>query len=209
MRVLQHPLIHHKMSILRDKNTPSVLFRQVLNEITPLLAYEATYNLPLQPIDIETPICATTGHKIQGKKVALVSILRAGNGLLDGFLQVIPNARVGFVGMERNEQTATAHSYYCKLPQNMEQRHVIVIDPMLATGGSAIATLTQIKQHSPLSITMCALLSAPEGAAALQSAHPDVDIILAQMDEKLNEHAYIVPGLGDAGDRIFGTVVKG
>ncbi len=206
--VLNHPLVHHKMTMLRNKNTPSVLFRQVLHEITPLLAYESTRHLLTEDIFVHTPICGTVGKKIKGKKVAVISILRAGNGLLDGFLNIIPNARVGFVGMERDETTAQAHSYYCKLPKCMEQRHVIVIDPMLATGGSAIATIAKIKKYKPLSVTFAALISVPEGVQALQSAHSDVHIVVATMDEKLNAQKYIVPGLGDAGDRIFGTVEK-
>ena len=203
--VLNHPLVHHKMAMLRSKNTPSVLFRQLLHEITPLLVYESTRHLPVESVSIDTPVCTTTGKKIQGKKVAVISILRAGNGLLDGFLDIIPNARVGFIGMERDESTARAHRYYCKLPNRMRQRHVIVVDPMLATGGSAVSAITQIKQYKPLSITFTALIAAPEGVQALQSTYPDVHIVAAAVDEKLNAQKYIVPGLGDAGDRIFGT----
>lgn len=206
--ILDHPAIVHKLSIMRDKTTPTTLFRQVLREITPLLAYESTRHLPLKTVTIETPLCRTQSHRLQGKKMVLVSILRAGNGMLDGYLDILPNARVGFVGMERDQETATAHSYYCKLPHHMHQRHVIVVDPMLATGGSAVETISKIKQYNPLSITFSALIAAPEGVQALQSAHPDVAIVLAELDEKLNEKSYIIPGLGDAGDRIFGTVEK-
>lgn len=208
LTTLNHPVITHKLSIMRDKTTPTTLFRQILREVTALLAYESTRHLPLKTVTIETPVCETPSNRLKGKKMVLVSILRAGNGMLDGYLDILPNARVGFVGMERNEETALPHSYYCKLPHHMEQRHVIVVDPMLATGGSAIDTITKIKEYNPLSITFSALIAAPEGVNALQSAHPDVDIVLAELDEKLNEKFYIVPGLGDAGDRIFGTVNK-
>ena len=206
--VLDHPAIAHKLAIMRDKNTPTTLFRQVLREITPLLAYEATHDLPTKDVTIETPVCTAKGRHLSGKKMAVVSILRAGNGMLDGFLDVFPNARIGFVGMERDEATAIPHSYYCKLPQHMNERHVVVVDPMLATGGSAVDTINEIKKHNPLSVRFVALVAAPEGVKKLQETHPDVNITTAALDEKLNDKAYIVPGLGDAGDRIFGTLAK-
>ena len=188
--ITNHPLIQHKLSILRDKNTSSKDFRSLVSEIATLECYEATRDLPVQEVEIETPICKCIAHNLEGKKLAFVPILRAGLGMVDGVLSLVPSARV---------------EYYCKLPVDIADRDVIVLDPMLATGGSAIDAISLIKARNPKSIKFMGIIAAPEGLAALQKAHPDVDIYCAALDEKLNEHCYIVPGLGDAGDRIFGT----
>ena len=203
--ITNHPLIQHKLSILRDKNTSSKDFRTLIAEISMLECYEATRDLPLQEIEIETPICKCKAHSIEGKKLAIVPILRAGLGMVDGVLELIPSARVGHIGLYRDPETFKPVEYYCKLPTDISDRDVIVLDPMLATGGSAIDAITLIKQRKPRSIKFMGIIASPEGIKALQEAHPDVDIYCAAEDEKLNEHAYIVPGLGDAGDRIFGT----
>ena len=203
--ITNHPLIQHKLHILRDKNTSSSEFRRLISEIAMLLCYEATRDLELEPIEVETPITTATCSAIAGKKMAFVPILRAGLGMVDGVLQLVPSARVGHIGLYRDPKTLKPVEYYCKLPSDIHEREVIVLDPMLATGGSAIDAITQIKQRGPKSIKFIGIIAAPEGLNALRSAHPDVDSFCAALDEKLNEHGYIVPGLGDAGDRIFGT----
>ncbi len=203
--ITNHPLIQHKLSILRRTETGTNEFRQLVSEIAMLEAYEATRDLPLRPIEITTPIGPCVAHEIDGRKMAIVPILRAGLGMVDGLLTLIPSAKVGHIGMYRDPETLNPVPYYCKLPSDIEERDVIVCDPMLATGGSAIDAINQIKQQNPKSIKFVGLVAAPEGIQALQKAHPDVDIIMAVLDEKLNENGYIVPGLGDAGDRIFGT----
>lgn len=203
--ITNHPLIQHKLSILRDKNTSSKDFRELVKEISMLICYEATRDLPLQEIEIETPVAVAKAKSIAGKKLAFVPILRAGIGMVDGMLALLPSARVGHIGMYRDPDTHMPVEYYCKLPADVNERDVIVLDPMLATGGSAIDAINQIKKRNPHSIKFIGMIAAPEGLKALQEAHPDVDVYLAALDEKLNEHAYIIPGLGDAGDRIFGT----
>ena len=203
--VFDHPLIQHKLSILRDKNTSVKVFREIVSEIAMLMCYEATRDLPLQEVEIETPIAMAKAKVISGKKLAFVPILRAGTGMLDGVLALVPSAKVGHIGMYRDPETVKPVPYYCKMPSDIAQREVIVLDPMLATGGSAIDAIAQIKSYNPKSIKFMGIIAAPEGLEALSTAHPDVDIYCAALDEKLNEHSYIVPGLGDAGDRIFGT----
>ena len=203
--ITNHPLIQHKLSILRCKQTSSKEFRALISEIAMLLCYEATRDLHLQEIEIETPICATKAKTIEGKKLAIVPILRAGLGMVEGMLELVPSARVGHIGLYRDPETLSPVEYYCKLPADIGERDVFVVDPMLATGGSAIDAISQIKLRNPRSIKFMCIISAPEGVAALQKAHPDVEIFCAAMDEKLNDQGYIVPGLGDAGDRIFGT----
>ena len=203
--ITNHPLIQHKLSILRDKNTSSKDFRSLVSEIATLECYEATRDLPVQEVEIETPICKCIAHNLEGKKLAFVPILRAGLGMVDGVLSLVPSARVGHIGLYRDPETLKPVEYYCKLPVDIAERDVIVLDPMLATGGSAIDAISLIKERNPKSIKFMGIIAAPEGLAAHQKAHPDVDIYCAALDEKLNEHCYIVPGLGDAGDRIFGT----
>ena len=203
--ITNHPLIQHKLSILRDKNTSSKDFRSLVSEIATLECYEATRDLPVQEVEIEPPICKCVAHNLEGKKLAFVPILRAGLGMVDGVLSLVPSARVGHIGLYRDPETLKPVEYYCKLPVDIAERDVIVLDPMLATGGSAIDAISLIKERNPKSIKFMGIIAAPEGLAALQKAHPDVDIYCAALDEKLNEHCYIVPGLGDAGDRIFGT----
>ena len=203
--ITNHPLIQHKLSILRDKNTSSKDFRSLVSEIATLECYEATRDLPVQEVEIETPICKCVAHNLEGKKLAFVPILRAGLGMVVGVLSLVPSARVGHIGLYRDPETLKPVEYYCKLPVDIAERDVIVLDPMLATGGSAIDAISLIKERNPKSIKFMGIIAAPEGLAALQKAHPDVDIYCAALDEKLNEHCYIVPGLGDAGDRIFGT----
>lgn len=203
--ITNHPLIQHKLSVLRDKNTSSKEFRALISEIAVLLCYEATRDLPLEEVEVETPVAVAKTKVIAGKKLAFVPILRAGTGMLDGVLSLVPNARVGHIGMYRDPETALPIPYYCKLPADTSQREVFVIDPMLATGGSAIDAINQIKQYNPKSIKFMCIIAAPEGIEALTKAHPDVDIFCAACDDCLNDHKYIVPGLGDAGDRIFGT----
>ncbi len=206
VRVTNHPMIAHKLTIMRDKATPSAVFRQRLREISQYLAYEATRDLPIEDKQIDTPLGPTTGSQIAGRKLVLVSILRAGNGLLDGFLDILPDARVGFVGLARNEETLKAEEYYFKIPNKIEQRRVLVVDPMLATGGSASDAITHLKKAGAVNLCFCCLVAAPEGVERLNRDHPDVPILTAALDERLNEVGYIVPGLGDAGDRIYGTV---
>ncbi len=203
--VTNHPLIQHKLAILRDKNTSSKDFRDLVREISMLMCYEATRDLPLEEVEVETPVAVAKAKVISGKKLAFVPILRAGIGMVDGMLALLPSARVGHIGMYRDPDTHMPVEYYCKLPADVHERDVILLDPMLATGGSAIDAINQIKKRKPHSIKFIGIIGAPEGLEALTKAHPDVQIYLAALDEKLNEHAYIVPGLGDAGDRIFGT----
>lgn len=203
--ITNHPLIQHKLSILRDKNTGNKEFRTLISEIAMLECYEATRDLPLKEIEIETPVAVAKQHDLDGKKMAIVPILRAGLGMVDGIHALIPSAKVGHIGLYRDPETLMPVEYYNKMPADMEERDVIVLDPMLATGGSAIDAISQIKKLNPKSIKFMCIISAPEGLKALSEAHPDVDIYAAAMDDHLNEHGYIVPGLGDAGDRIFGT----
>ena len=204
--LVDHPLIQHKLTIMRDKNTASKNFRELLDEISMLMGYEITRNLPLENVTIETPIKKATFKRISGKKLAIVPILRAGLGMVDGLLKLVPVARVGHIGLYRDPETHEPVTYYCKLPADIDQRIVILVDPMLATGGSASDALTKLKEAGCTHIKFMCLVAAPEGVAKVQADHPDVDIFTAALDEKLNDHAYIVPGLGDAGDRIFGTL---
>ena len=203
--ITNHPLIQHKLTLLRDKNTGSKEFRALVSEIATLMCYEATRDLPLEEVEIETPIAIAKAKVISGKKLAFVPILRAGTGMLDGVLALVPSAKVGHIGMYRDPVTVKPVPYYCKLPSDISEREVIVLDPMLATGGSAIDAIDQIKTFHPKSIKFMGIIAAPEGLEALTTAHPDVDIFCAALDERLNENSYIIPGLGDAGDRIFGT----
>jgi uracil phosphoribosyltransferase len=203
--VINHPLVQHKLTIMRMEETTSAEFRRLLREISMLLAYEVTRDLPLTQIDIKTPLAATKSPVIDGKKITLVSILRAGNGILDGMLELIPSARVGHIGLYRDPATLTPVEYYFKMPPDINQRDIIVVDPMLATGNSAAAAISRLKTLKPQSIKFVCLLASPEGLELFQDEHPDVPVFTASIDEKLNEHGYIVPGLGDAGDRIYGT----
>ena len=205
LTIIDHPLVQHKLSLMRRKETPSSTFRQLLWETSMLLAYEVTRDLPLTTISLDTPLCRMQAPVIDGKKLALVSILRAGNGLLDGLLEVIPAARVGFVGLYRDEETLEPVEYYLKVPPQLGQRLVIAVDPMLATGNSSVAAIERLKREGANDLRMLCLLAAPEGVERMKEAHPDVPIFTAALDEKLNERGYIVPGLGDAGDRMFGT----
>ena len=205
LTVVDHPLVQHKLSIMRDKGTPKVLFRQLLREIAQLLAYEVTRELPMTTERIETPMQPMDAPTLDGKKLALISILRAGNGLLDGVLDLIPSARVGFVGLYRDEETLQPVQYYFKVPDALDQRLVIAVDPMLATGNSSVAAIDLLKEAGATNILFLCLLAAREGIARMKEAHPDVRIVTASVDEKLNEIGYIIPGLGDAGDRMFGT----
>ncbi len=206
LHVVDHPLIVHKLSIMRNKRTGSKDFRQLLNEIAMLMGYELTRDLPLEDIEIETPICKMTAKTVSGKKLAIVPILRAGLGMVDGLQSLVPVAKVGHIGLYRDPETHKPVEYYCKLPTDIEERIVILVDPMLATGGSAVDALSMLKARGCKNIRFMCLVAAPEGVKAVMDAHPDIDIFTASLDEKLNEHAYIVPGLGDAGDRIFGTL---
>ncbi len=203
--IMEHPLIQHKIGIIRRQETGSKDFRQMIGEIAMLMCYEATRNLKLVDVEIETPICRTTAKELEGKKLAIVPILRAGLGMVDGMLTMIPAAKVGHIGLYRNEETLEPVEYYCKLPKDCAERAVFVVDPMLATGGSASAAITMLKQKGVKNIRFMCIIAAPEGVERMQKDHPDVDIYIGAMDEKLNETGYIVPGLGDAGDRIFGT----
>ncbi|MEI8326193.1 MAG: uracil phosphoribosyltransferase [Betaproteobacteria bacterium] len=205
VHVLDHPLVQHKLTLMRKKDASTNTFRHLLNELSMLMAYEITRDVALQEVEIETPLETMTGHVVDGKKLVLVSILRAGNGILEGMLSVIPGARVGHIGLYRDPKTLHPVEYYFKMPQDMQERDVIVVDPMLATGNSAIAAIARVKALNPKSIKFACLVSCPEGVAAMQAAHPDVDIYTAAIDRQLNDHGYILPGLGDAGDRIFGT----
>lgn len=203
--IFNHPLIQHKLSILRSTETSTKDFRQLVNEIAMLMTFEATRDLPTEPVKVETPCGIAECNHIAGRKLAFVPILRAGLGMVDGCLSLVPAARVGHIGLYRDEETHTPVEYYCKLPKDIEERDVFVVDPMLATGGSAIDAISQIKLRCPRRIVFMCIIAAPEGLSALKEAHPDVDIFCAALDEKLNDDCYIIPGLGDAGDRIFGT----
>ena len=203
--VFDHPLIQHKLSILRDKNTSVKEFRELVSEIAMLMCYEATRDLPLEEIEVETPIAVAKARRISGKKLAVVPILRAGLGMVDGMVSLIPNAKVGHIGLFRDPETKEPVNYYFKMPPDIAERDVIVVDPMLATGGSASAAISFIKETGVSRIKLMCIIGAPEGVERMQQDHPDVPIYIAALDEKLNENAYIVPGLGDAGDRIFGT----
>ena len=205
LHVINHPMVQHKLTIMRDKETGSKDFRQLLKEIALLMGYEVTRDIPLEDVEVETPICKTMAKRVSGRKLAIVPILRAGIGMVDGMLDLIPVARVGHIGLYRNEETHNPVVYFCKLPEDIQNRLVIVTDPMLATGGSACDALTMLKKAGCSNIRLMCLVGAPEGIEKVRMSHPDVDIYLAAVDDHLNENAYIVPGLGDAGDRIFGT----
>ena len=205
LTVVRHPLVQHKLSIMREKETSTNSFRRLLREISQLLAYEITREMEMTTKRIETPLCPMDAPTIDGKKLALISILRAGNGLLDGILELIPAARVGFIGLYRDPETLQPVQYYCKLPDHLEERISIVVDPMLATGNSSAAAITLLKQSGAKNIRFLCLLAAPEGIKRMKEAHPDVPIVTAAVDNCLNDHGHIVPGLGDAGDRMFGT----
>lgn len=205
VNILDHPLLQHKLTQIRDEQAPTVKFRQIINEIGGLMTYEVTRNLPLTEVDVKTPVTLAKGNVIDGKKMVVVPILRAGLGMVDGILQMIPTARIGHIGLARDEETLLPHEYYAKFPENLDQRDVFIVDPMLATGGSANAAIAAVKQRGATRIKLICLVGAPEGVVAVNEEHPDVEIYLVSLDEKLNENGYIVPGLGDAGDRIFGT----
>ena len=205
VHVLDHPLIQHKLAILRSKNTSVKEFRELISEISGLMCYEATRNLPTKEVEVQTPVAVAKCRRLAGKKLAIIPILRAGLGMVDAMVDLIPSATIGHIGLYRDPETHKPVEYYCKLPEDIGNRQVFVVDPMLATGGSAVAAIDFLKQHGCRNIVMMNIIGAPEGVKVVQEAHPDVDIYLAALDEKLNEHAYIVPGLGDAGDRIFGT----
>lgn len=204
-QVLDHPLIQHKLSIIRDKNCGTREFRQCVNEIAELMVYEVSRDMPLEDVEVETPITKATTKRLAGKKVVVVPILRAGIGMVDGILELIPAAKVGHIGMYRDEETLQPHEYFVKMPDDLENREMIIVDPMLATGGSAIMAVDALKKRGAKSIKFVCLVAAPEGVKAFREAHPDVDIYSASLDEYLNKDGYIVPGLGDAGDRLFGT----
>ena len=203
--VMDHPLIQHKIGFIRRKDTGTKDFRQTISEIAMLICYEATRDLPMDAVEIENPICKTTVKELKGKKLAVVPILRAGLGMVDGMLQLIPSAKVGHIGLYRDPVTVKPVEYYCKLPADCSEREVFVVDPMLATGGSSVAAIQMLKDKGCKNIHFMCIIAAPEGVKAMQEAHPDVDLYIGALDEKLNDHSYIVPGLGDAGDRIFGT----
>ena len=205
VNILDHPLIQHKLTQIRQKDTSTTQFRQMINEIGGLMVYEITRDLPLEQIEIETPVAKTKANVIAGKKMVVVPILRAGLGMVDGILQMIPSARIGHIVIFRDEETLQPVEYFAKFPEELDQRDIFIVDPMLATGGSAIAAINSIKQRGAKNIKLVCLVGAPEGVKAINEAHPDVTVYLASLDEKLNEKGYIVPGLGDAGDRIFGT----
>ena len=205
VNVLNHPLIQHKLAILRNKDTSVKEFRELVGEIAALMCYEATRNLPTEEVEVETPVAVAKCQMLAGKKMAIVPILRAGLGMVDTMVALIPSAKVGHIGLYRDPETHMPVEYYCKLPDDIANRHVFVVDPMLATGGSAVAAIDFLKKHGCRKITMMNVIGCPEGVETVQKAHPDVDLYLAAVDEKLNDHKYIIPGLGDAGDRIFGT----
>ncbi len=205
VHVLDHPLIQHKLAILRNKNTTVKEFRELVSEIAGLMCYEATRNLPTVEVEVETPMMTAKCHMLSGKKLAIVPILRAGLGMVDSMVDLIPSAKIGHIGLYRDPETHKPVEYYCKLPADVENRQVFVVDPMLATGGSAVAAIDFLKRRGCRNIIMMNIIGCPEGVKAVQDAHPDVEIYLAALDERLNDHAYILPGLGDAGDRIFGT----
>ena len=205
VHVMDHPLIQHKVSLMRDKETGTKEFRELLNEISMLMAYEVTRDLPLRVVEIETPICRAQTKVISGKKLAIVPILRAGLGMVDGIMSLVPAAKVGHIGLYRDPDTLEPVEYYCKLPLECEEREILLVDPMLATGGSASAAIRFLKKRGCNNIKLVCLIAAPEGTSRIQADHPDVDIYVAAMDDQLNDHGYIIPGLGDAGDRLFGT----
>ena len=205
VHILDHPLIQHKLAILRNKNTGTKEFRTLINEIAGLMCYEATRNLPTEEVEVETPMQVAKGRMLAGKKLAIVPILRAGLGMVDAMVDMIPSAKIGHIGLYRDPVTHEPVEYYCKLPEDVEHRQVFVVDPMLATGGSAVAAIDFLKKHGCKQIIMMNIIGCPEGIKTVQQAHPDVEMYLAACDERLNEHCYIIPGLGDAGDRIFGT----
>ena len=205
VHVLDHPLVHHKLAVLRNKETPVKDFRELISEIAGLMCYEATRNLPTMEVEVETPVATAKCRMLAGKKLASVPVLRAGLGMVDSMVDLIPSAKIGHIGLYRDPETHKPVEYYCKLPDDIGNRVVFVVDPMLATGGSAVAAIDFLKKYGCKNIIMMNIIGCPEGIKAVQDAHPDVDLYLAACDEKLNEHAYIVPGLGDAGDRIFGT----
>ena len=205
VHILDHPLIHHKLAVLRNKETPVKEFRELVNEISGLMCYEATRNLPTREVEVQTPVAVAKCQVLAGKKLAIVPILRAGLGMVDAMVDLIPSAKIGHIGLYRDPETHMPVEYYCKLPDDIENRQVFVVDPMLATGGSAVAAIDFLKKHGCRNIVMMNIIGCPEGIKVVQEAHPDVEMYLAACDEKLNDHAYIVPGLGDAGDRIFGT----
>ena len=205
VHVIDHPLVQHKLSLMRSKETSTSTFRNLLREISMLLAYEVTRDMPTTTIDIETPVAPTKAQVLDGKKIVLVSILRAGSGILQGMLDILPSARVGHIGLYRDPKTLEPVEYYYKVPETMTERDTIVVDPMLATGNSAVAAVTKLKASGPRSIKFVCLLTCPEGLAVFNAAHPDIPVYTASIDERLNEKSYIVPGLGDAGDRLFGT----
>lgn len=204
--IFDHPLIQHKISILRSKDTDRKTFRELVDEITMFMCYEALRDLPLKDVEVETPLTKTVCKQLDGEDIAVVPILRAGLGMVSGILNMVPNAAVGHIGLYRDEETLEPHEYYCKLPKRIDKRQVILLDPMLATGGSAVAAIDFIKQRGGKKIKFMCMIAAPEGMKAVTKAHPDVDVYCAQLDEKLNERGYIMPGLGDAGDRLFGTL---
>ena len=205
VHIMDHPLIHHKLAVLRNKETPVKEFRELVNEISGLMCYEATRNLPTKDVEVETPVATAKCKMLAGKKLAIVPILRAGLGMVDALVDLIPSAKIGHIGLYRDPETHEPVEYYCKLPEDVGNRVVFVVDPMLATGGSAVAAIDFLKKHGCKNIIMMNIIGCPEGIKRVQEAHPDVEMYLAACDEKLNDHAYIVPGLGDAGDRIFGT----
>ena len=205
VHLIDHPLVQHKLTLMRRKSASTNSFRRLLNEVSALMAYEVLLDLPLHDIEIETPLETTTGRVVDGKKLVFVSILRAGTGILDGMLAVVPGARVGHIGLYRDPKTLVAIEYYFRMPGDLRERDVVVVDPMLATGHSAVAAVDRLKEQEPKSIKFVCLLTCPEGIAAMREAHPDVPIFTAAIDRQLDEHGYILPGLGDAGDRIFGT----
>lgn len=205
VHIMEHPLIQHKLSMIRDVNTGPKEFRELVEELSMLMAYEVTRDIPVEEVEIQTPLCKTKGKSISGKKLGIVPILRAGLGMVNGMLKLIPTAKVGHIGIYRDPETLKPVEYYCKLPPDIEERDLILLDPMLATGGSACAGIHFLKERGAKNIKLMCLIAAPEGINAVCSAHPDVDIYTAAVDEYLNDHAYIVPGLGDAGDRLFGT----
>lgn len=205
LTVFDHPLIQHKLTIIRDKNVGTKEFREIVDEIASLMAYEVTRDLPVKDVEIETPVAKTTQKQLAGKKLAIVPILRAGLGMVDGIMKLIPAARIGHIGMYRDEESLEPVEYFVKLPEDIDQREVLVVDPMLATGGSAVMAIDALKKRGATKIKLITLVSAPVGVETVQKAHPDVDIYTAGLDEGLNEHGYIIPGLGDAGDRLFGT----
>jgi uracil phosphoribosyltransferase len=205
LHIIDHPLVQHKVTMLRDKNTSTKDFRELVDEIALLMAYEVTRDLPLEDIEIETPICKTKSKVIAGRSIGIVPILRAGLGMVNGMLKLVPNAKVGHIGLYRDPVSLQPVEYYCKLPMDATERNIIVVDPMLATGGSSAAAIGFLKEKGCSNIKLMCLIAAPDGVKKMQESHPDVDVYVAALDEKLNDHAYIVPGLGDAGDRLFGT----